>query len=1110
MALVGHWPLNKTESTGLVAADVVGSNNGTLTNMAGTEYVSGRDGHAIEFDGINDQVVVGDALDGMTDLTISVWVKLNATGLQHLVDKYGSPTTSASYLLRVETGGVLAFLLSNTGAHQGSTYYLTTAAGTLDTGSWTHIVAVSESGSTMRVYVNGVVNPTTKAAPASLFAGTEPLRFGARSDSVGPLNGKMDEIRIYNNAMSDSEVETLYKSYHPTLSPAPVFRTLVYDQAGTTATDGIGLNHGTLTNMAGTEWSTGKVGTGLTFDGVNDSVNLGNIHNFERTDTFSFSCWFKADTVTGGGSLIAKDPGTARGYDFYIGGDYSLIFILSNAGSSNGILVKPNGFTYSLGVWYHAVVTYDGSSTAGGVTFYINGQSYSNSVFWNTLSATTLNSSPLSIGSKSGSAPFMDGVINDVRIYDVELTAEQNTAIYNEGHLALHAKLDETSGYLASSDGNYSVDGVTVNTDDTEWTPAKIDGGFKHDAVSKHVAFGHSESINFERTDKFSYCMWVKAVYSLKGTTYFCVKRDGNTGMNFDVELNGQRLIFYLLNAVPGNYLAAYYDVNLQDDTWYHLGVTYSGNSNVSGVKFYVNGVQYTPLSGNNSLSSSIKNNVPLLLGRHNVHTPDGVTDDFRVYNKELTAAEVQDIMMERFASVEAGKVLHIPFNETYGTVARDISGNDRDGTLANMTGSEWNPAGISNGSLAWDGINDEVNVPHSSGITPSNLTITAWVKRDGAQDGNRIVDKTASSRGYQLNFYSDDQLIFAPYTNAWRNIIGSGIIADQTWTHVAVTYDGSDSYDAKLYMNGNLDGSGNLFAPINHSSLQLAIGNNPEAYARPYKGEISDVRIYNVVKSQSEINNIMEESALVFHTKLDETSGLIAEDETDTSAHGDLINMTGTEWTTEGAIDGALVFDGINDHIRLSEDITPGDNFSVFGWVKAPATGIEKVLASHFDTTASQRSWYIAKDGVSESDKFAVVLSDDGTFGVGHRKLWVSSISAYDDVWHHIGFTWNAGTLKMYVDGVEDTTPTKTYDEAITTLHNSTADITIGCSLQSDVAARFLEGTVDDIRIYHLTLNDTQISTLHAMGPAPPSPGGGGIAELRRRRINVFSQFGG
>lgn len=157
------------------------------------------------------------------------------------------------------------------------------------------------------------------------------------------------------------------------------------------------------------------------------------------------------------------------------------------------------------------------------------------------------------------------------------------------------------------------------------------------------------------------------------------------------------------------------------------------------------------------------------------------------------------------------------------------------------------------------------------------------------------------------------------------------------------------------------------------------------------------------------------------------------------------------------------LNFDGASDNVRIpdSESLSPTSAMTAMVWVKG-ATQNNKGILSHYDAGISQRAVMIWSSGeLSE-----MVISSDGTLDAGHTKRYRSSIVAFDSTWHLIGFTFDAGTLKLFVDGVEDTNPTKTNDDAITTIHNSTADVMLGCFLSSDTPAGFFNGGIDQPRI--------------------------------------------
>ena len=84
--------------------------------------------------------------------------------------------------------------------------------------------------------------------------------------------------------------------------------------------------------------------------------------------------------------------------------------------------------------WHFVVVTYDGSSLASGVNFYVDGvKDIAITIDDDTLSASILNNDPITIASREGGGIFFTGQIDNVAIWDFELTESADTAGYNEG-----------------------------------------------------------------------------------------------------------------------------------------------------------------------------------------------------------------------------------------------------------------------------------------------------------------------------------------------------------------------------------------------------------------------------------------------------------------------------------------------------------------------------------------------------------------------------------------------------------------------------------------------------------------------------------------------------
>lgn len=212
----------------------------------------------------------------------------------------------------------------------------------------------------------------------------------------------------------------------------------------------------------GVEWyNLGKNGgvyseRGMRFDGVDDYVDLGNIHNFERTDAFSFGCWFKD---MGGSSiaLITKGSGY-NGYKIQIGpdGPGTLTVIIGNSvGNRIEHRLSSGNTYYELNNWHHLFVTYGGSSVLSGLNVYLNGKATIPTSSIDTLTLTILNANSLKVANIDSS--YYQGQIDDISIWNKSLTQSEVSAIYNNGSptdLLQHSASANLVGYWKMGDGD--------------------------------------------------------------------------------------------------------------------------------------------------------------------------------------------------------------------------------------------------------------------------------------------------------------------------------------------------------------------------------------------------------------------------------------------------------------------------------------------------------------------------------------------------------------------------------------------------------------------------------------------------------------------------------
>jgi hypothetical protein len=134
--------------------------------------------------------------------------------------------------------------------------------------------------------------------------------------------------------------------------------------------------------------------------------------------------------------------------------------------------------------------------------------------------------------------------------------------------------------------------------------------------------------------------------------------------------------------------------------------------------------------------------------------------------------------------------------------------------------------------------------------------------------------------------------------------------------------------------------------------------------------------------------------------------------------------------------------------------------------------------FAQYNGGTGAQTSWFMRTLSVSPGDKVTVCVTDNQTTS---KDYFTNSI-VFDNNWHHIGFTWNNGILKLYVDGVE-VAVTKSHDDAIVTLYNANSNLTIGSALLDSSPHYFFTGQIDDARLYNQPIPTSQIQENYYSG---------------------------
>lgn len=217
------------------------------------------------------------------------------------------------------------------------------------------------------------------------------------------------------------------------------------------------------------------------------------------------------------------------------------------------------------------------------------------------------------------------------------------------------------------------------------------------DGVNEWVSMGDVADFEFERTDTFSFSLWVKSTASAR--SYALVAKNGwnytvTSGYYLRFNVGGEVEIFLVASNTTMIRVIQSTTGVLNDGSWHHVVMTYDGSSSAAGVKVYIDGVDTSlSVTQDNISSGSFLNNKAFSLGAlaGEDFWLDGKIEEASVWNKVLTQADVDNI----YNSGKPNDLLGHPSQanllswwrmgdgDTFPTLTDNKGSND--GTLTNM-----------------------------------------------------------------------------------------------------------------------------------------------------------------------------------------------------------------------------------------------------------------------------------------------------------------------------------------------------------------------------------------------------------------------------------------
>jgi chitodextrinase len=552
--LVGAFSFDA--GSGSALADLSGNgNNGTIS---GATWTSGKTGGALRFDGVNDLVTVGDSatLDLLNGMTLEAWVRPTANSAwRTIMAKEESGNHVYGLFSSSETGRPAGILSIGSKWSQD----IVRGPGALALSTWTH-VATTYDGSSFRFYVNGS-QVATMPLVGQVRTSNGPLRIGGNTVWAEWFQGQIDDLRIYNRALSASEVQNDMNT--PVGGSIPSA-----DTQAPSAPTGLAVSGQTQTSLT-LSWNASTDNVGVTAYGAyRDGASVGTTSAATRSYSFAgLSCG--TTFVLGVDAADAAGNRSARS--------------LANAATSP-CTAPPSPTT--------AVAAYSFDAGSGTALTDVSGKGNNG-----TISGATWTSA-----GKSGGALSFDGV-NDLAT-------------------------------IADSSSLDLANGMTLEA----WVRPTATGSWRT-VVTKEMT----------------------------GNLVYGLFSDSNTAQAAGIVSVGPLQDIVRATSAPAM------------SSWTHLATTYDG----ANQRIYVNGalVASRPLTGSMANSTG-----PLQIGGNTVWAEwfQGQIDDLRIYNRSLSATELQNDMNTPVAPPPPGP----PADTQAPSAPTGIAASGQTGTSVNLS---WN-----------------------------------------------------------------------------------------------------------------------------------------------------------------------------------------------------------------------------------------------------------------------------------------------------------------------------------------------------------------------------------------------------------------------------------
>ncbi len=1031
--LVSYWEFE--EYTGTTVYDLKGTNNGNFLVGNSTPFWTnnGRFGRSnLLFNGSTSKVDVpnNNSLNfGSGPFTISTWInRMVTTGItQDIVSKTGADN-GGGYKIGVGNAGEVYCQTSNGTNIQSSS----TNTGMVNIGSGWHNLIISRSGSSCRIYVDGIDQTTSVGDHSAMVNSSIDLMIGGAGvgNPWGQVwNGYIDSVKIYNRSFSAADVQAELNRTN--------FTNIGYVYAlPRTWSDGAQIN----TNQK-------PLGKSLTYNGTTQFATIQNLPalNFNYNQDFSVSYWMKApstqnDMYSNQNIILEKWSNSGPfPYAFRIynqtGGANNGKLQFSRYDGTNNPAVTSNK-TVNDNKWHHITGIKNGSNLFLYIDNILSGTAT------DTTTTTTTNSEHIYLGMRGNFTNYFAGSIDEVKIFSYALSQKDISTEFNRSSatvlgvasmpndpnlqvgttssLLAWYKMDEgTGGSVSDSSGNNQTASCISSP---TWVQGKFGKALNFDNVDDGLSIGNQ---NFTSLSNYSMCAWVNPKGNHLHYTGTILSSGDWNNIHWAFGLNQANTSIDLRKPDGVNYTSFPYNFPLNQ--WSFVCITRSGTlitANVNGQNIGT----YTGTTGN-----LISNATNTTIGRETYAGGyfdfNGAIDNVKIYNRPLTSAEIS-------AEYNQNKpIVYWRFDEKDGLIAHDDIKNSTTTNLipnpsfeTNTTNWSLNASaainlsstysyfGSKSANVTTTGTGDEFAVNWiSGGIIPSNsaVTLSAWVYIP-AKNGAPVLDRS---------------LLIWDQPNGISNSIGISQVPAGIWTRVSTSINtgtSATSIASRLYAY-------NSSTPVYYDNVQLEV--------RPLASSYCDG---SIVGSGNSWTSTPHASSSICRNTFDAT-----------------LSPNPPTWSP-GKQNNALTFNGTNNFATALKlpTLEGANDYSISAWFKTSSNSAQNII-SQSDLAGN----HIVSLNINNIGGTGVLYYT--TYESGYKNIPANKIIA-DNQWHHVVVTKSGTTGSIYLDGVS-------YSNTTVNNVTNTSQITIGARENS---TNFFNGQIDEIKIYSYALTPSQVLT--------------------------------